>query len=116
VEAEADGEVLAFAEADGEVLVFAEADGEVLAFVVEEVTGEVEALVEVVAAELPQPANATTSIIDARTTAIVFFINYPPKLKIDSPENISKVAMILALKRWDVNMKTALFNKYLIYI
>jgi hypothetical protein len=41
-----------------------------------EVAGEVEAAVLVV----PQPAKAATSIKEAATTAIVFFMGFPPKI------------------------------------
>ena len=43
-----------------------------------EVAGEV----EVVVLAVPQPAKAATSIREAATTAIVFFMGFPPKINI----------------------------------
>ena len=48
------------------------------------VTGalEVTGAVEVVVVEVPQPAKAATSIKEAKTTAMVFFMGFPPKILI----------------------------------
>ena len=73
--AEAAGEVEVLAEAAGEVEVFAETAGEVLVVAVEVLAGEV----DVVDVDEPQPAKAATSIREANTTAIVFFMGFPPK-------------------------------------
>lgn len=55
--------------------------------------GALEAAGEVAVLEEPQPARAATSIREAATTAIVFFMGFPPKIK-----NIGLVTFIMFFK------------------
>jgi len=91
------------------------AAGDTLAVGALEAAGEV----DVVVLDVPQPAKAATSIIEAKITAIVFFMGFPPNIEIIFLGNIyhvPQVVLILTLRQAYVKGKHMKFNKYLINI